>query len=102
MKTAITVNLAGLIKRRFPAEISTDLRLGKLPACLTVKLAHIKKHDALNIRINRGFWFMDGKEEKWKGAESGRSFDVLFQLNHLAIRAINAPGAQLGFDVSKK
>jgi hypothetical protein len=49
------------------------------------------------ILINRAFWFVDGKERRWRGAESGRSFDVLFQLNHLAIRAINHPEVQLGF-----
>jgi hypothetical protein len=61
-----------------------------------VKLAHIRKVNPLYIVINRAFWFDDGKEKRWRGAASGRSFDVLFQLNHLAIRAINAPGAQIG------
>lgn len=102
VKTAITANLAGVIKRGFPDEIPINLRLGKLPPSLTVKLAHIKKRNALSIIIHRGFWFLDGKEKKWRGEESGKSFDVLFQLNHLAIRAINAPGAQIGFALNKE
>lgn len=73
------------------------MREGKLPPSLTVKLARIQHRERIAAVINRGFWFVDGAEKRWRGAESGRSFDVLFQLNHLAIRAINAPGAELGY-----
>lgn len=97
VKTAITANLAGILKRAIPDEIATAVREGKLPPSLTVKLAHIRRREAIGMVINRGFWFVDGKEKRWRGAESGKSFDVLFQLNHLAIRAINAPGVQLGY-----
>jgi hypothetical protein len=97
VKTAITANLAGILKRSIPDEIATSVREGKLPPRLTVKLAHIRRREAIGMVINRAFWFVDGKERRWRGAESGRSFDVLFQLNHLAIRAINHPEVQLGF-----
>lgn len=97
VKTTITANLAGILKRAVPAEITTAVREAKLPPTLTVKLAHIRQCEQIGMVINRAFWFVDGKERRWRGAESGRSFDVLFQLNHLAIRAINAPGAQLGY-----
>lgn len=97
VKTAITANLAGILKRSIPDEIARGVREGKLPRTLTVKFAHIRRREAIGMVINRGFWFEDGKERRWLGAASGRSFDVLFQLNHLAIRAINAPGAELGF-----
>jgi hypothetical protein len=97
VKTAITANLSGILKRSFPDQIAIGVRQGKLPTSLTVKLAHIRRREAIDMVINRAFWFVDGKERRWRGAESGRSFDVLFQLNHLAIRAINAPGVQLGF-----
>lgn len=97
VKTAITANLAGILKRAIPDEIAAGVREGKLPQSLTVKLAHIRRREGIAVVINRGFWFVDGKERRWRGAESGRSFDVLFQLNHLAIRAINSPGAQLGY-----
>jgi hypothetical protein len=101
VKTVITSNLAGVLKRSIPAEIAIGVRQDKLPPSLTVKLAHIRRREAIGMVINRAFWFVDGNERRWRGAESGRSFDVLFQLNHLAIRAINAPGVQLGFDVSR-
>lgn len=96
-KTAITANLAGILKRAIPDEIATGVREGKLPPTLTVKFAHILRREGIAVVINRGFWFVDGKEKRWQGAESGRSFDVLFQLNHLAIGAIDAPGAKLGY-----
>ena len=102
LKTAVTANIAGIIKRPIPDEIPTNLRLGKLPERLFIKLAHIRKHEAIKVIINRGFWFVDTNPRKWRGAASGKSFDVLFQLNHLAIRAINAPGAELGFDAPDK
>lgn len=97
VKTAITANLAGVLKRAIPDEIASAVRKATLPPTLTVKLAHIRQREGIAVTINRGFWFVDGKERRWRGAESGRSFDVLFQLNHLVIRAINAPGAQLGY-----
>lgn len=97
VKTTITANLAGKLKRAIPDEIATAVYQGTLPHSLTVKLAHIRRREAIAVVINRGFWFVDGAKKRWRGAESGRSFDVLFQLNHLAIRAINAPGAQLGY-----
>ena len=96
-KTAITANLAGILKQSIPDEIATAVRKAKLPTTLTVKLAHIRRREGIAVIINRAFWFVDGKEKRWRGAESGRSFDVLFQLNHLAIRAINHPEVQLGF-----
>lgn len=102
VKTAITANLAGILKRAIPTEIATAVRAAKLPPTLTVKLAHIRRREGIAVIINRGFWFVDGKERRWRGADSGRSFDVLFQLNHLAIRAINAPGAQLGYAEPEK
>jgi hypothetical protein len=98
LKTAITANLAGILRRPIPDPIPTDLKLGKLPERLSVKLAHIGKHEPIRIIINRGFWFPDGTTKRWRGATSEKSLDVLFQLNHLAIRVINAPGAELGFD----
>lgn len=97
VKTAITSNLACMHKHAIPDEIAVGVREGKLPPALTVKLAHIRRREGIAMLINRGFWFVDGKERRWRGAESGRPFDVLFQLNHLAIRAINHPGVQLGF-----
>ena len=96
-KTAITANLAGAFKYPIPKEIAIDLCLGKLPERFFVKLAHIRKRD-FNLLINPGFKFVDEHGEKWKVSESGKAFDALFQLNHLAIRAINAPGVKLGFD----
>jgi len=97
VKTAITANLAGTLKRAIPNEIAAGVRVGELPPTLTVKLAHIQRREAIGMIIHRGFWFLAGNEKRWRGAALGRSFDVLFQLNHLAIRAINAPGAQLGY-----
>lgn len=97
IKTAITANLAGIIKRPIPSEITSKVQTGNLPPQFSVKLAHIRRRD-FNMITHRGFWFIDKDEKRWRGAESGRSFDVLFQLNHLAIRAINAPGVELGFD----
>lgn len=85
-----------------PSEIAIGVARGKLPPSLTVQIAHIRRREAIGILINRGFWFVDGREKRWRGAESGKSFDVLFQLNHLAIRVINAPGAQLGFTEPEK
>ena len=85
VKTAITANLAGIIKRPIPNEIPTKLRLGKLPQRLFIKLAHIRKCNPIGMTINRGFWFEN--RTKWRGAASGRSFDVLFQLNHQIGRA---------------
>jgi len=102
LKTAVTANLAGILKRPIPAEIPTNLKLGKLPDRFFIKLAHIRKHEAIKVIVNRGFRFDDQPPMKRRGAASEKSLDVLFQLNHLAIRAINAPGAELGFLASDK
>jgi len=98
VKTAITANLAGVLRNRIPQEIAINLRNGKLPESLVVKVGHIRQRD-FNFLMNPGFKFMDDGE-RWKVSESGKAFDAVFQLNHFAIRAINAPGVQLGFDAS--
>ena len=98
VKTAITANLAGVLKSRVPQEIAVDLRNGKLPEPLIVKVGHIRQRD-FNLLMNPGFKFMDDGE-KWKVSESGKAFDAVFQLNHFAIRAVNAPGVEIGFDSS--
>jgi hypothetical protein len=100
LKTAITANLAGIIRRPFPEEIPAGLYRGDFPATLRLRMTRIVERRPIEIIINRGFWFLEGDERRWKGAESGRSFDVLFQLNHLAIRLINAPSVILGYEPS--
>jgi hypothetical protein len=97
VKTAFTASLSGALKHTISKEIAIDVCGGKLPERLFVKLAHIRKRD-FNLLINPGFKFVDEHGERWKVSESGKAFDALFQLNHLAIRAINAPGVELGFD----
>jgi hypothetical protein len=92
VKTAITANLAGILKRAIPDEIAAGVREGKLPSTLTVKLAHIRRREGIAVIINRGFWFVDGKERRWRGAESGRSFDVLFRAAAPLQRRLRALG----------
>lgn len=45
VKTAITVNLAGISKRLINSQIATDVRANKLPPDLKVLIAFIKKKD---------------------------------------------------------
>ena len=97
LKTAITASMAGVTKRPIPDEITNDVQFGGLPPYYGVQLAHIRKRD-FNMISHRGFWLIENDEKRWRSATSGRSFDVLFQLNHLAIRAISAPGVELGID----
>jgi hypothetical protein len=98
VKTAITASLAGVLGHRIPQEIADDLRRSKLPEQFFIKLGHIREH-SFNLLISAGFKFAD-EREKWKVSESGRAFDAVFQLNHLAIRAINAPAVEIGFEPS--
>jgi hypothetical protein len=97
IKTAITASLAGVLHYRIPPEIAVGVRLGKLPETFALKLAHIRER-SFNLLINPGFKFLGENGEEWKVSESGKAFDAVFQLNHLAIRAINAPRATVGFE----
>jgi len=98
VKTTVTASLAGVLENRIPQEIAIDLRNGKLPEPLVVKVGHIRQRD-FNLLMNPCFKFIDDGE-KWKVSESGKAFDAVFQLNHFAIRAVNAPAVEIGFDAS--
>lgn len=92
VKTAITVNAAGINKRPINPQIATDVRVNKLPPELKILIAFIKTKD-IAITIHPGFFFVNKKGEcKWRVGDKGHSFDAIFQLNHLAIRAFNGPG----------
>lgn len=99
IKTTITANLAGVLKRPISKEIATDVHRGKLPERFFMRVAHIRER-GFNLLINPGFTFVEENGEKWKGSVSGKAFDTVFQLNHFAIRAISAPSVRLGFDSS--
>lgn len=95
VKTAITVNAAGISKRSINSQIATDVRVNKLPPGLGVLIAFIKKKE-IAVTIHPGFFFVTKKgERKWRVGDKGHTFDAILQLNHLAIRAINGPDFKL-------
>ncbi len=57
VKTTVTANLAGVLKRPIPEEIAIALRNGELPERFFVRVAHICKRD-FNLLINPGFRFV--------------------------------------------
>lgn len=98
VKTAVTSNAAGVVQRPIHETIPRDLRAGNLPpGNFAVWIGHIRK-PSVSIQVDQGFDFEEADGAlTWKGPESNYAFDAVFQLNHLAIRAVHHPGLRLRY-----
>ncbi len=97
VKTAITSNAAGMVRRPINKIIPATLHAGRLPPDhFAVWIGHIRE-SSISILVNQGFDFEENGALTWKGPENDAAFDAIFQLNHLAIRAIYHPSLRLRY-----
>ncbi len=102
VKTAITSNSSGKVRRRIHSHIANKLRENMLPPGLRVFLGRIKEK-GIFIKVNQGFEFVepDGSR-RWRGPAHNTAFDAIFQLNHLAIRAVFGPHLQFTYSTGSE
>lgn len=97
VKTAVTSNLSGVVKRPIHTAIPRNLAAGILPPYSAVLLGFVEER-AFALKMNRGFWFKaeDGTL-RWQGPAHNTAFDFILHLNHLAIRVFCGPHLNIRF-----
>jgi hypothetical protein len=98
LKTAMAVDRNGMLRHRlFRSEQTRAAKDGPLPSDLFLDMAHARTPE-LVCRSGRGFPVYNGGLFQPNGEfQGGTGFRFTIQMNHLLLRAVRVPQAQVGY-----
>jgi hypothetical protein len=93
LKTAVMMDSNAMMENIVSGKTAAELYAGRISDNVVVELAHIHERGVGGI-LSQGFWVRNGgRPPQWQEHKEKMAFKAVIQLNHLAVRVFQAPGA---------